>query len=301
MDEINILQSQTSQTTNTEVTTKCLNCGTVFHGKFCPECGQRADTQRFTIKSIFQNFILGILSNDGGVWITLKSLFTKPGQMMVDFINGKRKSFFSPFPMLFLTLSFYIVIFTFTGSKKNDYDKMFSDENQTEIPADLPIDTVSNHDNIMHVDDENDEITEDVKSIVLRYKRFYDKNYTTVFILTIPFYILSARVCFGRKNRKKYNSGEYCIPMVYSLIIIVLYRCLTSLVFYFSEPLFDKMEDLNPLVTIIAFTACFKKMMDFSTKKMIWRSFLTHIFYYIVVAGIFGIVLIVYVAARYGV
>ena len=282
--------------------TKCLNCDTEFEGKFCPECGQRADTGRFTVRFIFENLLKAILSNDGGVWITLKSLFTKPGQMMVDIINGKRKSYFSPFPMLFLTLSLYVIIFTFTGSKENKYDELYSGDAKKEIKKEINKEITTEPATSSHqysVDVElDDELTENVEGLAKRCLKFYDNNYTVIFILTIPFYIFAARVCYGKKNRKRYNRGEYCIPIIYSLIIVVLYQCLTSIAFYFSDAIYDTMDDLNPLVTIAAFTACFRKMMEFDVAKMVWRSFLVHVFYYVVVVAIVGIATIGYIACR---
>ena len=264
--------------------TKCLNCGTEFEGKFCPQCGQSADTKRFTVRFIFENLLRAILSNDGGVWITLKSLFTHPGQMMVDIINGKRKSYFSPFPMLFLTLSLYIVIFSFTGSKKNIYDQVFNDDDVSELvefdekmPEDL---REARHD--------------DIRKTVRWCVRFYDNNYTAIFIITIPFYIFSARLCYGKRNRKRYYRGEYCIPIIYSLIMVVLYQCLTSIAFYFSEAVSDNMEDLKMWVTIAAFTVCFKKMMEFSYLKMAWRSFLVYVVYFGIIMSVVLFAVILY-------
>lgn len=269
MDENNSLQSQTSQTAETKVTTKCLNCGTEFHGKFCPECGQRADTQRFTIKSIFQNFILGILSNDGGVWITVKSLFTHPGQMMIDILNGRRRSYFSPFPMLFLTLSIYVIISTFTGSYVKFSKSIFDDDEEIVVTAD---DT--NPDNIE---------AQRVLYILKQTLEFADNHYSLVYILTIPVYLFSARICFGKKNRKRYNWGEYCIPMIYSLIMVVLYRCLPAIVYSFSPKYSDIMGNYTFLVNIATATACFRKMLDFGYRKMIWRSFLLMVLYWAIV------------------
>lgn len=276
---------------DTVKTTKCLNCGTEFQGKFCPECGQRADTKRFTIRFIFTNLIQAILSNDGGVWITLKSLFTRPGQMMVDIINGKRKSYFSPFPMLFLTLSLYVVIFSFTGSNKMDYDGMMDD-----VAEEISIDTsVLDPQANLRL-----EAVNKVKRYVARSLKLYQNNYTACFILTIPVYILAARLSFGRQNRRKYNWGEYCIPMVYSLIMLVLYRCLMSIAFYFSPIVADRMDDFKYVINIIAFTACFKKMMGFKMLKTIWRSFLMLAFYWILIVSIISILAIigVYIAIR---
>lgn len=278
MEETNVIKTEN---TEEKKTTKCLNCNTEFVGKFCPECGQRADTGRFTVSFIFSNFIQGILSNDGGVWFTLKNLFIRPGQMMVDIINGKRKSYFSPFPMLFLTLSLYVIIFTFTGSKKTDFDSLFDDET---------VEVKINDKNLT----EKQILAEKAKVFVIKSLKFYQRNYTAFFILTIPIYILSARVSFGRKNRKKYNWGEYCIPIVYSLILIVLYRCLMSIVFYFSPHASDIMSKFMTVVNVIVYTACFKKMLEFSIVKMAWRSFLTIVFYWVFV--IFIAILIAVVA-----
>lgn len=260
--------------------TKCLNCGTEFQGKFCPECGQRADTERFTIKWIFKNLLLAMLSSDGGIWITLKTLFTRPGQMMVDIINGQRKRFFSPFPMLFLSLSLYIVIFSFTGSKKAELEDTFF--STTEIEAAEEQDS-----------DDTAEIENGLNEIWRWCVKAYNNNYTTIFIFTIPIYIFSARICFGKKNRKRYYRGEYCIPIIYSLILIVFYRCLTSIAFYFSPEFSGVMDDFNKWITIAAFTVCFKKMMGFSAFGTVLRSFLLYVVYtaIIVFFVIFGVML----------
>ena len=116
--------------------TKCLNCGTEFEGKYCLECGQKADTSRFTMRFIFQNLLTAILSNDGGVWFTLKNLFTRPGAMVLEIIKGKRKQYFSPFPMLFLALTVYLLLASFTGSRgviSETADSLQSDQPTVEI------------------------------------------------------------------------------------------------------------------------------------------------------------------------
>ena len=270
---------------DTVKTTKCLNCGTEFEGNFCPHCGQKADTGRFTVRFIFQNFILGILSNDGGVWFTIKNLFTRPGQMMVDIINGKRKSYFSPFPMLFLTLSLYVVIFSFTGSRDGDFDG-WDDEDGVEV--EIKRDSLDNADSTSfgaeHV--RKQLLKQKAKNMVVYSIKFLQKHYTACFVFTIPVYILAARWGFGRKNRRKYNWGEYCIPMVYSLILLVLYRCLMSIVFYFSPPVADKMDSYLFLVNIVVFTACFKKMMGYNLLVTAWRSFMTFVLYWILIISI---------------
>ena len=254
---------------NKPKTTKCLNCETEFEGKFCPECGQRADTGRFTVSFIFTNFLQGILSNDGGVWFTLKNLFTRPGQMMIDIINGKRKSYFSPFPMLFLTLSLYVVIFAFTGSKDDDFS--VGDLDKVEV-------TTENQEN------NNDNILRDkVISYVIVFNNLYKNHYATVMVLTIPLYLFASRISYGRNNRKRYNWGEYCIPVVYATILVFLYRCLLSIIFAISDKLYDFLDNWVWVVFLAAFTVCFKKMLGFSIVKTMWRTLLMCVVYYAVI------------------
>ncbi len=254
---------------NKPKTTKCLNCETEFEGKFCPECGQRADTGRFTVSFIFTNFLQGILSNDGGVWFTLKNLFTRPGQMMIDIINGKRKSYFSPFPMLFLTLSLYVIIFAFTGSKDDDFS--VGDLDKVEV-------TTENQEN------NNDNILRDkVISYVIVFNNLYKNHYATVMVLTIPLYLFASRISYGRNNRKRYNWGEYCIPVVYATILVFLYRCLLSIIFAISDKLYDFLDNWVWVVFLAAFTVCFKKMLGFSIVKTVWRTLLMCVVYYAVI------------------
>lgn len=264
-------QNSVIEENSTPKITKCLNCGNEFEGKFCPECGQRADTKRFTVRFIFTNLLQAILSNDGGVWITLKSLFTRPGQMMLDIINGKRKSYFSPFPMLFLALSLYVVIFTFSGSKKAEFDNIIDD---TSIGA--TIDTT----NMTEEQAARQQMMHKAEVFVAETLNMYSRHYTAFFILTIPVYLMSARVVFGKRNRRKYNWGEYSIPIVYSLIMLVLYECLISMIYYFSPEAANVLDDFTVIINIVAFTACFKKMVEFSVVKTAWRSFLLLVVYW---------------------
>ena len=273
MDKVNVKEE--------DKTTKCLNCGTEFQGKFCPNCGQKADTGRFTISFIFTNLIQGILSNDGGVWFTLKNLFTRPGAMMVDIINGKRKSYFSPFPMLFLTLAFYVMIFSFTGSKGEDSALI---QTETEVTESVTVE-----------DDLSVTLKTETDKLLQRIYHFYINHYTTSFVLTIPLYLIMARLCYGKANRKRYNLGEYSIPLVYSLIMMVLYQSLISIAYYFSIELSGFMERIATYVNIVIFTVCFNKMLGFSVVKTAWRSVLLIVSYWISVIMLAIVGTIIYI------
>lgn len=279
----NEIQTITQPETQPErKTTKCLNCGTEFERNFCPECGQSANTGRFTMRFIFENLIAAFTSKDGGIWFTLKNLFTRPGAMVVELLNGKRRSYFSPFPMLFFALTVYILLFTFTGSR-GDIQEIEQKIKDSEITIESDLDEKTQ----MALARFND-----IKKLVGKGVKIYYTRYTTVTMLTIPLFLFATRAWYGKSNRKRYYRAEYLIAIAYAMVMVVLYRCLTSLVYPLSQNVAGTMTDFIPLVTIAAFTACFRRMMGFSIAKTAWRSLLALVLYYMVLGALLLIICI---------
>lgn len=269
-------------------TTHCLNCGTEFEGNFCPECGQNAETGRFTMRFIFENLIAAFTSKDGGVWFTLKNLFTRPGLMIVEILNGKRRKYFSPFPMLFFALTVYILLASVTGSR-DEYRQAEQSYSNIEITK----------------DGESDEQSMDYTERYNRVRKmgsncikFYNNHYTVVFMLTLPLFLFAARVCFGKSNRKRYYRAEYLVAITYSMVMVVIYLWFVSLMYLISQSISDRMSSFMPFAFVVAFTVCFRKMMGFGIKKTAWRSLLTVALYYTtlgfiaLISIVFGIIVL---------
>ena len=276
------IQSETQSESEAQPkTTQCLNCGTEFEGNFCPECGQSADTGRFTMRFIFENLLAAFLSKDGGIWFTLKNLFTRPGAMIVEILKGKRRRYFSPFSMLLCSLTLYVVILSLSGSHQ-EYREF---ENKIQKAEETYIIESENTEN--DKDTEINVTTKKVLSKILgKAVSFYNNHYTLLYMLTLPFFVIAARACYGKDNRKRYNRAEYVVAIVYALVIVVLYRCIVSLVYLASPDFSSKMGSWMPLVIAIAFTVCFNKMMGFSIAKTAWRSVLTTTFYFILLGSL---------------
>jgi hypothetical protein len=128
--------------------------------------------------------------------------------------------------------------------------------------------------------------TNELKRLVGNGFRIYYSHYTAVTMLTIPLFLFATRAWYGKSNRKRYNRAEYLVAIAYSMVMVVLYRCLTSVVFLFSEKAEGTMIFYIPLVTIVAFTACFRKMLGFSIAKTAWRSLLALVLYYMILGGV---------------
>ena len=276
-------QSEVAECEATNIT-KCL-----FQGNFCPECGQSADTGRFTMRFIFENLLAAFLSKDGGIWFTLKNLFTRPGAMIVEILNGKRKRYFSPFPMLFCSLTLYVLILSVSGSHE-DYRELENKLQKIEVEGRYDIDPAATD---VDMDTEISTTAKKTLSTILGYAvRFYNNHYTLLYMLTLTLFVTAARCCYGKANRKRYNRAEYVVAIVYALVMVVLYRCIVSLIYLVSPNLSENLGITMPIVIATAFTVCFNKMMGFGVAKTAWRSILATNLYFLLLATLFIIAII---------
>jgi hypothetical protein len=89
----------------------CQNCGAVVSAKYCPDCGQEKITKRYEVKTILHDITHGIFHWENSILRTFKSLITRPGHFIKEFIHGKRKSFVKPFSYFLFIQTVYVVIF----------------------------------------------------------------------------------------------------------------------------------------------------------------------------------------------
>lgn len=95
-------------------TCTCLNCGAVFTGEYCPECGQKAATGRITVRKAVQSILAAVTSLDGRFFRTMGNLFWRPGHLVRDYITGKRFRYMHPVSLLSTLVAVYLfVIFIF--------------------------------------------------------------------------------------------------------------------------------------------------------------------------------------------
>jgi len=87
----------------------CLNCSTRLHGKYCHACGQKAVSANVSVHDFAHEATHEFLHLDGKILQTLKLLVMKPGQLTVEFLEGRRARFISPL-RVYLTMS--LIFFT---------------------------------------------------------------------------------------------------------------------------------------------------------------------------------------------
>ena len=90
--------------TNTDEYHKCTTCDTEFHGRYCPRCGMDATETRFSIKSMWKQFIAAFGVDDRSITRTVRDLFWRPGQMIGDYLGGRRRLYFPPIKLFLIVI-----------------------------------------------------------------------------------------------------------------------------------------------------------------------------------------------------
>jgi hypothetical protein len=82
----------------------CLNCGAALDGPFCAQCGQKAVPPTPRLHELAHDGLEEFLHFDGKIVQTLRTLITRPGQLTVDMVAGRRARYIAPL-RLYLTVS----------------------------------------------------------------------------------------------------------------------------------------------------------------------------------------------------
>jgi len=177
---------------------KCLNCGKKLTDKFCSSCGQKADMQRITFKSLLYHDVLhGVFNLEFGILFTAKQALLRPGKAALDYIAGKRKRYYNIFYLILLTIG--ALIFT------NNMDELFNDNGNEIVPDRVYLNEAS---------EKIDKIISQKSNIIL--------------FLFVPFAALNSFVLF---RRKKLNLSEHSILSGMILLGILLLSTLGNIYF----------------------------------------------------------------------
>jgi len=81
---------------------QCKYCKTIGKGNFCHSCGRKYKPERLSLRSLLHEAFHFLTHLDNGFPYTLKKLFTSPGKMQKEYIEGNRYKYQKPFSMFFL-------------------------------------------------------------------------------------------------------------------------------------------------------------------------------------------------------
>lgn len=91
----------------------CLNCGSHVEKHYCSNCGQ----PNLELKESFWAFISHSIAHyfhfDNKFFQTLSPLLTKPGQVTLDYLAGKRARYINPVSMyIFVSIVYFLVVYS---------------------------------------------------------------------------------------------------------------------------------------------------------------------------------------------
>jgi len=95
----------------------CVSCGAVLTGRFCAQCGEKVlsaddlDWRHYVLHELPD----ALVHADGKLPRTLRSLFTRPGELAQAFVSGRRRVFVGPLKLYFSVFVVYAVTANFAG------------------------------------------------------------------------------------------------------------------------------------------------------------------------------------------
>lgn len=94
---------------------QCRNCGTTFEGNFCPNCGQRKNQGRIILRQSVKDVLENYFDFDAPLFKTIKDLTIRPGQLIRNYIAGKRKSYSHPLKYYITVLALNLIVSELIG------------------------------------------------------------------------------------------------------------------------------------------------------------------------------------------
>lgn len=87
----------------------CISCGTEHSSKYCPECGEKADTDPITFSSMLGSALSTLSNMDRGFLYNVKHLTIRPQGLVDDYLNGRRKGIFNPISFIIIVVTLFLI------------------------------------------------------------------------------------------------------------------------------------------------------------------------------------------------
>ncbi|KUJ62912.1 hypothetical protein AR687_05830 [Flavobacteriaceae bacterium CRH] len=225
----------------------CKNCQHIYKGHYCNNCGQPAETHKINWHFLWHDIQHGLLHFDEGILYSVMQLYTRPGNSIREFIEGKRVRHFKPLSLVVVLATLYGVLYHYF------------------------------HINVIQA------TSTDPKVDYLKFNEWMATHFSWVTIATIPIFTLGTYICFRNQG---YNFIEYFIlntfkasqklcahiitfPLLYIFnntphikkITILIYSIDLILIFWTNIQFFNKISKTKAffltLLSHIIFLICF--------------------------------------------
>lgn len=100
--------------------TNCLNCETPLTGTYCSSCGQKANLHKDSFWHMAGHFIGDYFHYDNKFWTTIKSLFKRPGEATLEYMDGKRAKYLNPIQLYIFVVTIFVLVTLRADSTENE-------------------------------------------------------------------------------------------------------------------------------------------------------------------------------------
>jgi hypothetical protein len=88
----------------------CKNCGALAGDVYCSNCGQKVAGERISFHYIWHEVVHFFTHFEKGFLFTSWGMIVRPGKVVTDFVNGKRKIYQPPVSFFLIWITIYLLI-----------------------------------------------------------------------------------------------------------------------------------------------------------------------------------------------
>jgi hypothetical protein len=99
----------------------CVNCQFESDSKHCPECGQKLEIPRITLKGVVFEFFARWIGFDNQFGRTAYHMFVKPGKAIHSYLEGNRVKYLGPLGYLVVMTALLLLSFDLFDLKVEDF------------------------------------------------------------------------------------------------------------------------------------------------------------------------------------
>jgi len=254
----------------------CIQCNTESTGKFCPECGQKQDVPRLTLKTFFEDFFNRIYGLDGAVPNTIIGLWKHPGKVAQEYIDGIRGKYVGPVGYYFLMFTLFFILIAVFEVDMNKYTGV-KELNDTITQT------------------TGEELNEEKLKFQKTIQQTVFKNLQYLTILFFPIFALWAKVFYKKSN---YNILESIVFLFFVNAQMLFFNMVGIIIFILVG------EPYKLIINIFGITFFAWAASQFYIGKVTFKNIIKSTFFYIVsfislfifimlitiIAGFFGLI-----------
>jgi|GEM_PF-925262 len=193
----------------------CPNCEQEFNleFQFCPHCGQKNKKQNLNFKYIISEFLSANFNVDSKIYLTLRTLITKPGKLTSEYLSGKRTKYITPI-RLYVLISF---VYFFVASidpmdsvKINDDDVVAAADSLTSDTTHISTDIATKElHNMIFESDSTDTIPSTIENLAREKSNIFQTD--------------AGRMMFKNKFAEYFTIGLFVLIPIAALILFLFF------------------------------------------------------------------------------